>query len=276
MVTISVYCLFSILQLFQPVDTLDSSKINVLKNKPPINLNENVTAPLLDYDLIKSYPHDTSAFTQGLVYHEGYLYEGTGLRGKSSIRKINLKTGNSEKSFKLPKKYFGEGITILKDKIYQLTWKSNIGFVYDLKSFDLINEFYYPFEGWGITTDGKELILSDGSSSLYFMDPETFGIRKKLQVFDRKTPIKRINELEFIDGNIYANVWITNKIAVISPQSGKVLYWIDLRGLLKKESNTQRVDVMNGIAYDNVSKRIFVTGKLWPKIFEIKINSEVN
>jgi len=230
----------------------------------------------LDYILIKSFPHDTSAFTQGLVYHEGYLYEGTGLRGKSSIRKVNSKTGNIEKSFKLPKKYFGEGITILKDKIYQLTWKSNIGFVYDLKSFDLINEFYYPFEGWGITTDGKELILSDGSSSLYFMDPETFGIRKKLQVFDRKTPIKRINELEFIDGNIYANVWLTNKVAVISPQSGKVLYWVNFRGLLKKESNTQRVDVMNGIAYDNVSKRIFVTGKLWPKIFEIKINSEVN
>ena len=223
------------------------------------------TVQTYTYKVINTYPHDSKAFTQGLVFANGSLYEGTGLYGDSSLRKVHLETGEVEQIYRLPKKFFGEGITIYKNSIIQLTWQSQIGFVYDIKSFNLAQEFRYSTEGWGITHDGKRLIMSDGTATLYFLDPETFAQIGTLQVRDVYGPVRMLNELEYIRGEIYANVWQKNRVARIASQTGMVGGWIDLEGLCQWNG------VLNGIAYDHEHDRLFVTGKLWPYIYEIKL-----
>ena len=228
-------------------------------------------APVHTYKIKKTYPHDSSAFTQGLVYSDGILYESTGLRGRSSLRKVALETGNVLSQTSLLPEYFGEGLAVLGDRIYQLTWTTGVGFVYDKKSLSLLQEFRYGIEGWGMTHDGKSLIVSDGSSTLYFWDPKTLREVKQLPVTDGGRPVANLNELEIVEGEIYANIWQQDRIARISPETGKVLGWIDLSGLLPPKDRRGGEDVLNGIAYDPATKRLFVTGKLWPKLFEIEI-----
>jgi glutamine cyclotransferase len=223
--------------------------------------------------VVNVYPHDPEAYTQGLVYHGGFLYEGTGLQGHSTIRKVELKTGKVQKSHHLAAKYFGEGITICKNKLIQLTWQSNTGFIYDLQTFRLLGTFSYQTEGWGITFDGKHLIMSDGTAALRFLDPRTFKIMKQIEVLDRGNILPNINELEYIKGEIYANVWGTGYIVRISPRTGQVLGWIDLRVLYSLVGNSRKIDVLNGIAYDAQGDRLFVTGKYWPNIFEIRLEA---
>lgn len=225
--------------------------------------------PVERVKVVNTYPHDAQAFTQGLQWHNGFLYEGTGLEGHSTIRKVELKTGKVLKSKRLAEQYFGEGITIWKDKIYQLTWRSGVCFVYNLETFDKIREHKYATEGWGLTHDGKLLIMSDGSSTLYFRDPETFQEMKRLEVKAQGTPVSQLNELEYIKGEIYANIWQTDMIARIDAKTGKVVGWIDCSGLLS-EQERWNAEVLNGIAYDEKNDRLFITGKLWPKLFEIK------
>lgn len=223
--------------------------------------------------VVNVYPHDPEAFTQGLVYHGGFFYEGTGLQGHSTIRKVELKTGKVQKSHHLANKYFGEGITICQNKLIQLTWRSHIGFIYDLQTFRLLGKFSYPTEGWGITYDGKHLIMSDGTAALRFLDPRTYKIMKQIEVRDRGNILPNINELEYIKGEIYANVWGTGYIVRISPRTGQVLGWIDLRVLYSLFGNSRKIDVLNGIAYDAKGNRLFVTGKYWPSIFEIRLEA---
>lgn len=225
----------------------------------------------LTFKIINEYPHNTNAFTQGLVYNNGFLYEGTGKRGSSTLRRVDLKTGEVLQNHQLSQEYFGEGVTIYEDKIIQLTLSSHIAFVYDRASFEPLKEFSYPTQGWGITHDGERLIMSDGTATIYFRNPETFEEIGQLQVFDDSGPVTRLNELEFLKGKIYANIWLTDRIAIISPESGEVLQWVDLTGLLSEEEVTQPVDVLNGIAYHAATDRLFVTGKLWPKLFEIEL-----
>ena len=222
--------------------------------------------------VINTYPHDKEAFTQGLAFSNGSLYESTGLHGKSSLRKVNLKTGEVEKIHKLSDHLFGEGITILDKKIYQLTWRSKTGIIYELESFKVLGFFDYPFEGWGITNDKKNLIISNGSPNIFYYDPESFEQIRKIKVTDRGEPVSLINELEYIDGKIYANIWRSNKIISIDPDNGKVIDWYDLSDLRKQVQGKNKIDVLNGIAFDSENGRIYVTGKLWPKLFEIKLN----
>jgi glutamine cyclotransferase len=222
------------------------------------------------YRVLHSYKHDREAFTQGLLFHDGFLYEGTGTEGKSSLRKVDLATGNVLRRVDLPSAYFGEGLALWKDKLIQLTWKSKIGFVYDLATFKQVRTFTYNREGWGITQDGKRLIMSDGSSTLYFWDPETFKEIGHLDVTSGGRSVPELNELEYVRGEIYANVWRTDRIARISPSTGKVIGWIDLPGLLSP-ADRAGADVLNGIAYDAKLNRLFVTGKWWPKLFHIEM-----
>lgn len=226
------------------------------------------------YKIINIYPHDPTAFTQGLVFDNSFIYEGTGLRGQSSLRKVDLETGTIIQAYELPPQFFGEGITLYKNTIIQLTWQSHTGFVYDKDTFELLKEFTYPTEGWGITHDGKKLIMSDGTSTLHFLDFETFEEIGSLDVYDTNGPVTRLNELEYINGEIYANVWQTDYIVRIHPQTGQVTGWIDLEGLLSPEECNKRVDVLNGIAYDAKNCRLFVTGKWWPHLFEIELIPE--
>ena len=222
--------------------------------------------------IVRAFPHDTSAYTQGLAYRDGFLYEGTGLNGRSSLRKVNLETGAVVQRVDLEPEFFGEGITIFRDRIMQLTWKSQIGFVYDLKSFHLAQQFSYSGEGWGLATDSRDLYMSDGTSDIRVLDPETFGEKRHFKVHDGSKPIDQLNELEFVEGQIFANIWHTNHIARISPQTGAVAGWIDLTGLLSPVFHLESEAVLNGIAYDSARKRLFVTGKLWPSVFEIKLS----
>jgi glutamine cyclotransferase len=227
--------------------------------------------PVYGYEIIKTYPHDRRAFTQGLVFSGGFLYEGTGSYGQSELRKVTLETGQVLRRSKLPSRYFGEGITIHRGRIIQLTWKSRIGFVYDCNTFEPLRTFAYPTEGWGITHDEKHLIISDGTSTLHLLDPNTFEPIAKLEVHDNNTPVPGLNELEYIKGRIYANIWKSDRIAVISPETGRILAWINLKGILDGFDYKKPVDVLNGIAYDNENDRLFVTGKLWPHLFQIKL-----
>ena len=229
--------------------------------------------PVYTYRVVNAYPHDRNAFTQGLVFENGFLYEGTGIRGHSTLRRVELETGDILQIYALPAQFYGEGITIYGNKIIQLTWQSNIGFVYDKDSFDLLQEFNYQTEGWGITHDEKHLIMSDGTSTLYFLDPETLGEIGRIEVCDNDGPVTRLNELEYVQGEIYANVWQTDRIARIVPQTGQIIGWIELKGLLSPEDRSEQVDVLNGIAYDAKDDRLFVTGKLWPRLFEIELIS---
>jgi glutaminyl-peptide cyclotransferase len=219
--------------------------------------------------VVQSFPHDRQAFTQGLAYEDGFFYEGTGLQGQSTLRRVDPVTGFVLQEIKLSPSYFGEGITVWGDRIVQLTWKSKMGFVYDKSSFRLLTSFAYPGEGWGITQDGRRLIMSDGTSVLRFLDPKDFRETATLAVRDDKGPVTGLNELEWVQGAIYANVWPTDRIAVIHPRTGRVDAWLDLKGLLGG-TEAQGVDVLNGIAYDAKGGRLFVTGKLWPKVFEIQ------
>jgi glutamine cyclotransferase len=227
--------------------------------------------PVYGYKIANVYPHDRSAFTQGLVFEDGFLYESTGLNGQSTLRKVELETGKALQIYRLPSQFFGEGVTLWKETLVQLTWQSRIGFVYDKKSFRVLRQFTYRTEGWGITQDGKRLIMSDGSATLYFLDPDTLETMGSIQVRDQGVPVMRLNELEYINGEVYANVWQTDRIARIAPDTGQVVAWIDLQGLLREEERFPPVDVLNGIAYDTAGDRLFVTGKYWPKLFEIEL-----
>jgi glutamine cyclotransferase len=233
--------------------------------------NQKRIIPVYSYRIVNSFPHDREAFTQGLVFDDGVLYEGTGIRGKSELRKVEIPSGKVLKKIKLQGRFFGEGITIYKEKVIQLTWRSHIGFVYDKRSLRRLHNFYFPTEGWGITHDGTRLIMSDGTSKLYFLNVNSFNINRVVEVRENGVPLVELNELEYVNGEVWANVWTSDRIARISPDTGQVIGWIDLRGLLKAEGPTRPVDVLNGIAYDKEKDRLFVTGKLWPKLFEIEL-----
>lgn len=224
------------------------------------------------YQVVHTYPHDSTAFTQGLFYLDGFLYEGTGLEEQSSIRKVKLETGEVLQKRNLSGAYFGEGIVNWKDRLLELTWQAHRGFIYDLSSFAPRGEFEYPGEGWGLTADGKRIIMSDGTPQLRFWDPETLKEIGRVTVTDQGRPVPRLNELEWVKGEVYANIWQTNRIARIDPATGKVVGWIDCAGLLPdSERITNYTDVLNGIAYDAAGDRLFVTGKRWPKLFEIRL-----
>jgi glutamine cyclotransferase len=224
------------------------------------------------YEIVHTYPHDPTAFTEGLFYLNGFLYESTGLERQSSIRKVRLETGEVVQKLDIPEQYFGEGIINWKNKLIELTYKSQVGFVYDLAGFTQQKQFEYPGEGWAMTQDGKRIIMSDGTPELRFWDPETLQEKGRITVTEYGQPLKNVNELEFIKGEIYANVWLTNRIVRINPDTGKVTGSIDLTGLLKPgDITTEQPDVLNGIAYDAKGDRLFVTGKKWPKLYEIKL-----
>ena len=223
------------------------------------------------YQVVHAYPHDAQAFTQGLVFVDGHLYESTGLSGHSSLRMEDVETGRILQFQDVPGKFFAEGLTNWGSTLVQLTWQSHVALVYDRFSFRLLRTLPYSGEGWGLTQDGKNLILSDGSAVLRLFDPASFRQVGHIAVKDRRVPVEQLNELEFIHGEIYANIWHSDRIARISPATGKVTGWIDLSGLLPKEQRSSPEAVLNGIAYDAVHDRLFVTGKLWPRIFEIKV-----
>ena len=226
--------------------------------------------PVYGYRVVRTYPHDSKAFTQGLQYVDGFLYEGTGLNGSSSLRKVRLETGEVVQRRDVARAYFGEGITVWKTDLIQLTWQSNVAFVYDSRTFAPRRTFTYKGEGWGLTEDGTNLIMSDGTDELRVLDPATFAERRRIKVTAAGTPLRNLNELEYMKGEILANVWTTDSIARISPATGRVTGYIDLGGLLTAAEKAS-VDVMNGIAYDEKNDRLFVTGKLWPKLFEVRI-----
>jgi glutaminyl-peptide cyclotransferase len=230
-----------------------------------------IVPKIYGYKVIHSYPHDKHAFTQGLFYDDGVLYEGTGQETGSTLRETELETGKVKRQHDLDNSLFGEGITLYKNRIFQVTWQSKIGFVYNKSDFKLINKIYYATEGWGLTTMKDNIVMSDGSNVLYFFEPDMFTIASKIEVYDNEKKVDKLNELEYIDGEIWANIWMTDKIARIDPLSGKVLGYINLKNLLPAADKTSDTDVLNGIAYDAGTKRIFVTGKLWPKLFEIKV-----
>lgn len=263
--------LFLLLLLSNPSCSRSTPAIDILPDTTE-NPRIDVPVPTYTYKTVRVFPHDREAFTQGLVFADGFLYEGTGLYGRSSLRKVDLETGAVLQTRPLDSRYFGEGVTLLGGQLFQLTWRAQVGFVYAQESFALRDQFTYPTEGWGLTHDGERLIMSDGASVLYFLDPRTFAETGQLQVRNAKErPVERLNELEYVDGEIYANIWQTDLIARISPRSGRVTGWIDLTGLLKDEDRTPPVDVLNGIAYDAARKRLFVTGKLWPRLFQIEL-----
>jgi glutamine cyclotransferase len=219
-------------------------------------------------EIVATYPHDPAAFTQGLVFEDGFLYEGTGRNGQSSLRRVDLESGEVQQRSNLGARYFGEGITILNDRIYQLTWQSHIGFVYAQDSFKQEQTFFLPGEGWGITHDGTHLIVSDGTANLRFLDPLTFREVKRIAVMEAGLPLDRLNELEFINGEVWANVWYTDFIVRIDPASGQVVGKLDLSGLYQSRGID---DVLNGIAWDAEGQRLFVTGKLWPALYEVRV-----
>jgi glutamine cyclotransferase len=227
--------------------------------------------PTYAFEIVATYPHDAAAFTQGLQWHEGRLFESTGVVGTSGIREVELATGRVIRRQELEAPHFGEGIVILGEKLYELTWTTGKAFVYDWKTFTRTGEFTYEGEGWGLTTDGTSLIMSNGSSTLVWRDPKTFSTTKTLAVTDNGTPVEKLNELEWVKGEIWANVWQSDQVARIDPATGHVLGWIDLSGILPAMDRTGKEDVLNGIAYDAEKDRYFVTGKYWPKLFEITL-----
>jgi glutamine cyclotransferase len=226
---------------------------------------------LSGFRVINQYPHDPQAYTQGLIFHEGYLYESTGLRGYSTLRKVDLGSGEVVQMIELDNAFYAEGLTLWNETLVQLTWQEQIGFIYDLDDFTLVDTFYYNTEGWGLTHDDSNLIMSDGTSTLFFLDPKTLKVVRTVEVSDHGTPVTRINELEYVLGEVYANIWQTNNIVRIDPSTGLVNGWIDLAGLLPADVNPGSVAVLNGIAYDPIQDRLFVTGKLWPYLFEIAL-----
>jgi glutamine cyclotransferase len=231
-----------------------------------------MTVPTYGYKVVNTYPHDPEAFTEGLFFQDGYLYESTGLEGRSSVRKVRLETGKVVDGTKLPADLFGEGITAWDDRLIGLTWKTQVGYVLDMKTLGVKSQFNYPGEGWGLTHSERELVMSDGTAELRFLDPSTLHELRRVKVSAGGKPVTQINELEWVEGEVYANIWQTDRIARIDPKTGDVVGWIDLAGLLpKKDFVPGHTDVLNGIAYDAAGKRLFVTGKLWPRLFEIQI-----
>ena len=234
--------------------------------------NEQQPAPTTyGYEVVNTYPHDKSAFCQGLAFADGFLFEGTGQYGESSVRKVDIESGRVVQRLMLHRNYFGEGITIFGNDILLLTWRSQTGFVLDKQTFEQKSAFRYAGEGWGITHDGKRLIVSDGTAVLRFLDPKTFRVVGRLTVRSRGRPVTNLNELEYVEGEIYANVFETDYIVRIAPDTGAVTGWIDLRGLIGRRERSHIDAVLNGIAYDPAKKRLFVTGKDWPKLFEIRV-----
>ena len=229
------------------------------------------TSPVWKAKVVAIYPHDPAAYTQGLVIEKGQMFEGTGRYGSSTLREVEFKSGSVLKSLALDEKYFGEGITVLDGKIYQLTWKNNFCFVYDLKTFQYKEYFRYPYEGWGLTDNGTDLILSDGSSDLRFIDPKTFKELRKISVKEGTERIKNLNELEYVNGEIWANIWYEDRIARVSPENGQVLGWIDLSIIYPMSQRQDRDQVLNGIAQDPDTKKLYVTGKNWPNLYEIEV-----
>ena len=229
------------------------------------------SAPVSGVEVLRSWPHDPDAFTQGLVYRDGHLYEGTGLHARSSLREVELETGEVLRQVDLDSEYFGEGVALLHGKLYQLTWRSHVGFIYDATTFTREGRFDYTTEGWGLTEDGTSLIQSDGTSVLRFRDPATFQVQRTVLVTDAGREVPRLNELEYIHGEIYANVWGSDWIARIDPATGHVNAWLDLSGLLPPEERTGDEDVLNGIAYDAQHDWLLVTGKLWPRLFALRV-----
>lgn len=228
------------------------------------------SVPILSYTVVHTYPHDGNAFTQGLQYVDGVFYEGTGLNGRSSIRKVKVETGEVLQKRDVAEQHFGEGITVWKGELFQLTWQSGLAFVYDRQTFAPRRSHKYTGEGWGLTQDAANLIMSDGTADLRFLNPATFAERRRVSVTAAGKPLRDLNELEFVKGEIFANVWQTDYVARIDPSNGRVNSYIDLRGLLTPRER-ERTDVLNGIAYDEAGDRLFVTGKLWPKVFEVRI-----
>ena len=224
------------------------------------------------YTVVNSYPHDPGAFTQGLLWRDGFLYESTGLHGRSSVRKVTLETGVPEQERLIDSHYFGEGVVDWKDRLISLTWQDEVGFIFDLATFEKVGEFSYPGEGWALTRDETRIIMSDGTSTLRFLDPETLKETGRIHVTDKGKPVDNLNELEWVKGEVLANIWQSDRVARIDPTTGHVTGWIDLSGLLGSADQAgRRVDVLNGIAYDAAADRLFVTGKLWPRLFEIRL-----
>ena len=227
------------------------------------------------YTVVKAYPHDPGAFTQGLLWRDGFLYESTGLHGRSSVRKVALETGVPEQERLIDSRYFGEGVVDWKGRLIALTWRDQVGFIFDLATFEKVGEFSYSGEGWALTRDETRIIMSDGTAFLRFLDPETLKETGRVQVTDNGKPVDNLNELEWVKGEVLANIWQTDRIARIDPKTGHVTGWIDLSGLLGSVDRASgQVDVLNGIAYDGATDRLFVTGKLWPKLFEIKLTPQ--
>lgn len=244
-----------------PAGAPNAANANVSQQQPTV----------YGYEVVNAWPHDRAAFTQGLIFHEGAFLESTGQYGESTLRRVEPQTGRVLKSVEVAPQYFAEGMTLLGGKIYQLTWQNHVGLIYDPSTFELLGNFRYDGEGWGLTNDGESLILSDGTPQIRFFDPATFAVRRTITVTDRGRPVRELNELEYVKGEIFANVWHADRIARIDPQTGRVTAWIDLAGLLAAAERGGPEAVLNGIAYDAASDRLFVTGKLWPKLFEIRI-----
>ena len=238
---------------------------------PSLKPSKKVPVPVYGYEVVHTWPHDRGAFTQGLIFQDGNLLESTGQVGRSSLRRVEVETGKLLQKVDVLPPYFAEGITLLKGKIYQLTWQQQVGFIYEAGTFEKIGEFHYAGEGWGLANDGQSLILSDGSDRIRFLDPANFEVRKTIAVVDGRSAINELNELEYVQGEIYANIWHANRIARIDPQSGSVVGWIDMTGILALGEVSDEEAVLNGIAYDETNRRLFVTGKLWPKLFEIRL-----
>lgn len=239
---------------------------NLPANQPPANANAKA-----GYQIVNVFPHDAEAYTQGLLFTDGVLLESTGREGQSSLRRVEVQTGKVLHQVNVPRPYFAEGLALLNGKLYQLTWQHGVGFIYDAATFNKLGEFKFSGEGWGLTTDGNSLILTDGSHRIRFLDPETFAVRKTISVLDGGRVIDSLNELEFVKGEILANIWYDERIARIDPNSGRVNGWINLAGLREASGATDEEGVLNGIAYDAAGDRLFVTGKLWPKLFEIRL-----
>lgn len=239
------------------------------------HVRAHAAVPVYGYTVKKTYPHDTAAFTQGLFYQDGYLYESTGLQGRSSLRRVELESGKVLQKRDIPSQYFGEGIAPAGGDIVALTWTSQTGFIFDAKTFALKQTFNYPGEGWALTSDGERLYMSDGTPYIRVLDPKSLSQTRRIRVTVDGEPLAQLNELEWVDGEIYANVWQTDRIARIDPFSGRVVGWIDLSGLSALANIVPGADnVLNGIAYDGKGHRLFVTGKLWPKIFEIELKKK--
>lgn len=269
---------YSIPTLFTVKTGRKSLKVTAFKGGKPQNtitrfltIYSDIVPKRYSYKVIHTYVHSRDAFTQGLLYDNGVLFEGTGQETGSTLREVELETGKVIRQHNLDDSLFGEGIALFHDRLYQVTWKNKVGFVYDKSDFQLVNKIFYPTEGWGLTTINDRIVMSDGTDILYFYEPEMFTAVSRIEVYDNKAKVDSLNELEYIDGEIWANIWMSDRIARIDPASGKVLGYIDLKGILNDPQTDTKENVLNGIAFDKGQNRIFVTGKNWPKLFEIRI-----